>query len=154
MAAEANRVFPFETGGVLMGYWVDPGGEVVITHATGPGPRAVHGLYSFNPDADYQEEEIARHYEASGRLHSYLGDWHTHPRESAYLSRRDRRTLRKIATCPEARAPIPIMAVLGAGKPEWLLGIWKYSPTRLGRIILRNGVISLRSHAFAQSVVS
>lgn len=91
--AEAERLFPVETGGVLIGYWVKPFKEVVITHATGPGTKAVHKSHSFLPDGEYQEAEIKRHYQDSGRIHTYLGDWHSHGAGEAYLSHIDKKTL-------------------------------------------------------------
>jgi integrative and conjugative element protein (TIGR02256 family) len=138
MVIEAERVFPLEAGGVLVGYWGESD-EVVITNTTGSGPRAIHRRYDFSPDAEYQEAEIARFYEESGGAHTYLGDWHTHPRGGTYLSQRDVRTLRKISTFADARAPMPIMAVLAGGEPKWFLGVWRYAPTFVNRIMLKGG---------------
>jgi integrative and conjugative element protein (TIGR02256 family) len=136
MIAEANRRSPQETGGSLLGYWSSQWNEVVITHATGPGPGAIHELFSFVPDDVYQEEAIAIHYEESGRLHTYLGDWHTHPDQNDIaLSRTDRLTLRKIANYPAARMDRPIMLVLGGS--DWKLKIWRYEPTFLSRVRIR-----------------
>lgn len=144
MRGEAERTFPLESGGVLLGYWADEFHELVITHATGPGPNAVHRAHGFVPDHEFQEAEVARLYRESGRVSGYLGDWHSHPLGGVHLSRRDRRTLRHIAGHREARAPVPVMAVLGGGVPDWLLGVWRYAPKRLGRIVLRDSVIALR----------
>src|SRR6266849_1420647 len=113
---EAQRAFPNETGGVLMGYWIDDASQVVITDVVGPGPRAIHYTKSFVPDHDFQEERIARIYEESDRIWTYLGDWHTHPHGSSSLSRRDRQTLRAIAMHSEARCPLPLMAILAGGR--------------------------------------
>lgn len=140
MAQEAERLFPLETGGVLLGYWVNSDEEVIITHATRPGPEAIHRPKSFIPDDEYQQAEIARTYEESGRLHTYLSDWHTHPNGSAILSCKDRRTLRKIAKCKDARVTIPIMALLANGEPEWYLGIWRFDPLQFGKLIIKNNV--------------
>jgi integrative and conjugative element protein (TIGR02256 family) len=126
---EADRASPLETGGVLMGYWVRAGFEFVITTAIGPGPDAVHSRNSFTPDALFHEREIARLYRQSGRLHTYLGDWHTHPEAPAYLSADDQRTLRRIADHEEARAEMPIMGVLAGGDP-WRLAIWALMKSR------------------------
>jgi integrative and conjugative element protein (TIGR02256 family) len=148
MCDEAARTFPLETGGVLMGYWAVEYSELVITHATGPGPKAIHGAHSFIPDYEYQEAEIARLYEESGRASTYLGDWHSHPLEGVYLSSRDKRTLRRIAKHAAARAPVPVMAVIGGGAKKWFLGVWKHSPGRLGGIMFRNGIVSLKPHMY------
>jgi integrative and conjugative element protein (TIGR02256 family) len=130
---ESNWRFPKETGGVLIGYWADQDKTAVVTHVTGPGPNAIHEPYSFTPDDEYQVSEIAKHYNDSGRLRTYLGDWHTHPVQNAYLSKTDRQTLRKIALHKAARCPRPLMAVIGNG-PNWDIKFWRYKQTRFGRL--------------------
>lgn len=123
MQFEADRTFPRETGGVLMGFWAPLGKEVVVTSLIGPGPNAVHESDSFLPDAPYQEREIARVYRESGHIHTYLGDWHSHPRSTARLSRKDIGTLKRIRAWKDARIEIPIMGVLAGGEP-WQLSVW------------------------------
>jgi integrative and conjugative element protein (TIGR02256 family) len=124
MLKEANRCLPNETGGVFMGYWSDSR-SVVITNVIGPGPNARHCQYSFHPDVKYHDGEIERIYLRSSRLHTYLGDWHTHPKGSISTSRKDRKTLLAIAFDPWARAPRPLMGIL-AGRHGWTLAIWSW----------------------------
>ena len=109
---EAMCRMPRETGGILLGYWSTPQ-EAVITAIVGPGPKAVHRKRSFQPDSSYHELEIARHYADSGRTETYLGDWHTHPKASAYMSSRDESTLQALADYAPARLATPIMMILG-----------------------------------------
>ena len=125
MASEAAGKFPDETGGVLIGYWINSRSAAVITRAIGPGPKAIHEPRFFLPDDEYQEAQIESIYRRSRRLHTYLGDWHTHPNESSYLSQIDRQTMGKIASYTEARTPYPLMAVLGGG-PKWTIRVWRY----------------------------
>ncbi len=147
MAAEAERAFPDETGGVLLGYWLKDGKQVIVTQMVGPGPNSVHRRTSFVPDTDYHEREIARLYEEAGRLITYLGDWHTHPLGRAYLSKRDRRTLRGIATHDDARAPQPIMAILAGGSP-WKLRIWAFKQPKILKAIRSQRIVPLRVITF------
>lgn len=123
LTSEADEAMPHETGGILLGYFVQASTEAVVTHAIGSGPNAVHDLDRFIPDYDYQEVELARIYEESHRQISYLGDWHSHPRGTGDLSRSDRRTLRHIAECPDARVPEPLMVILTNG-PGWIPVAW------------------------------
>jgi integrative and conjugative element protein (TIGR02256 family) len=124
LGREAARMSPKETGGVLLGYW-DAGGETaLVTEWIGPGPDAQHTETSFVPDYDYQEDQIALLYAASGRRLSYLGDWHTHPTGSSDLSNTDRACLRRIARSREARASRPLMIVLSAD-PRWSIAAWQ-----------------------------
>lgn len=134
---ESDRAFPNETGGILFGYWSSDESGVVILHATGPGPDARHRSFGFTPDAAYHEAEVARLYSLSNRRGTYLGDWHTHPNCTfAALSRRDRRTMRTIARCKEARAPRPLMLLLSGELGNWHPTIWCMRIKRLGRLPL------------------
>ncbi len=123
LTAEASAKALNETGGVLLGYWVQLGTEVVLTDSIGPGPRAVHGPKDFLPDHEYHEVEIARKYKASGRRTTYLGDWHSHAGGTTSLSRKDEKTLANIARERAARAPTPLMAVI-AGDDPWTVAVW------------------------------
>jgi integrative and conjugative element protein (TIGR02256 family) len=109
-----------------MGYWSDPCTEIVITDVIGPGPTAIHRKKSFIPDTSYQEAEVARIYSEADRISSYLGDWHTHPFGSSYLSYRDKRTLQRIAKYGDARCPTPVMAIISGGDDDWRMRVWKY----------------------------
>lgn len=123
MLSEADARVPFETGGVLLG--VGDGVNVWIDAVIGPGPTSIHAKTSFIPDAEHQQQHIARIYEASGRRVSYLGDWHTHPGVAPYLSWRDRRTLRAISRTAGARQSNPLMIVIGYGTP-WRIVACRY----------------------------
>lgn len=138
MVDEAKAAWPNETGGVLLGYWVNRTDELVITHVVGPGPNARHGSRSFVPDGAYHEAEIARQYERSDRVIVYLGDWHSHPGSGPQLSRRDRHTLRVIARFEAARLAKPVMVVVG-NRRGWTLAAWRYSSSR-HRLLPRRAV--------------
>ena len=130
----ASRHYPQESGGILMGYWSDSD-NVVATHSIGPGPDAEHREHSFKPDHEWQAEEVARHYESSGRIETYLGDWHSHPgTQWADLSFKDRATLYRIAKYQAARAPTPIMAVVIGEPDSWHIAGW------VGQAVRRLGI--------------
>jgi integrative and conjugative element protein (TIGR02256 family) len=128
MEEEASLHVPNETGGVLNGYWVSPD-EVVITDIIGAGPDAERTKCGFVPDDAYQTQEIERLYRGSGRIVTYLGEWHTHPGGILKLSATDSSTLRKISRTISARTPTPLMIIL-AGKVKWTLRLWKYHDSR------------------------
>jgi integrative and conjugative element protein (TIGR02256 family) len=113
-----------ETGGVLLGYF-SPEGSVVVSDATGPGPGARRSRDTFHPDIAWQRQELAVKYAASGRINTYLGDWHSHPNGVLLLSRTDRRTLRRIAQTAAARAPQALMAILAPGAMGGL-AVWQH----------------------------
>lgn len=127
---EAQRAWPLETGGLLLG-WSPKPGAVVIRQVIGPGPQADHRAATFTPDAPWQEQQLAQAYEQAGRRLNYLGDWHTHPRGTVRLSSTDRATLRRIATHADARAPHPVMVLL-AGGPLWQVAVRQQFRRRSG----------------------
>lgn len=128
MSEESNYWCTKESGGVLMGYWSDR--DVVITDIIGPGPKAVHRRYSFTPDSTWQEDQIARIYEDSGRVHTYLGDWHSHPYGGRELSIKDLSVMIRVATHRPARAVRPIMLIL-YNNPKWELVVWRFAFSKI-----------------------
>lgn len=133
MRQEAQSRQPEESGGVLMGYAHRTDQSLIrVTTQIGPGPNATHQRHRFEPDADWQCDEVARCYEQSGRIATYLGDWHSHPGGSAKPSRLDRKTARNIARSPEARLPNPLMVIL-AGSEDWTPQAYRYRLWRLRR---------------------
>lgn len=121
---EASTHFPLESGGTFMGY---VSGDCAYVEAMiPPGPKAYRGLQAFAPDQEWQLAEIAALYERSGRIVTYLGDWHSHPNAfSGDLSPRDRTVLRRIIRSPEARCPQPIMSILYGSPRHWKLSVWR-----------------------------
>lgn len=138
--AECTRVFPNETGGILLGY---RGGadEFVVTAVIGPGPSAHHSRYAFSPNHEFQEREVARIYRESGRNWNYLGDWHSHPGGGPHLSGTDRGTIARIASSEEARAPEPLMLVVwGTPDDRWHVTTYRL---RQGWLVRRMEVMTL-----------
>jgi integrative and conjugative element protein (TIGR02256 family) len=125
ITAEMYKWYPKETGGVLIGSWVNKK-EVIISDIIGPGPNAIHTYTSFTPDDAYHINVIARIYTESQCKQTYLGDWHTHPNEKAYLSELDKKTLRKIAGYKPARLTRPLMLVLGTNPMEYKIWLHSY----------------------------
>ncbi|MER9794161.1 Mov34/MPN/PAD-1 family protein [Mesorhizobium sp. M0213] len=124
MQTDADLWYDRETGGTFMGYWAE-NHAAVVTAMIPAGPQASHEGRSFVPDQSWQQAEIAKHYERSGRLDTYLGDWHTHPDAvSNRLSWTDRACLKTIIRTPAARNQKPLMVIM-CGKPnEWFLHPW------------------------------
>lgn len=132
LTAEAVEMSPLETGGVLLGYFAQPGYVPVVLWAGGAGPRAKRSSTYYRPDAAFDESLVAEVYEQTDRRITYLGDWHTHPAPVYCLSRRDKRTLRRIARCRSARTEAAIMLVLIFDQ-TWRPTMWQAYPS-LGRL--------------------
>jgi integrative and conjugative element protein (TIGR02256 family) len=121
---DGNKWLPFETGGILIGYCSSKT-EYVITNVVGPGEKAFHKHFSFEPDQEFHQQEISRIYTKSNRLETYLGDWHTHPNSSAYQSETDKKTLKKIARHKEARLVNPLMLIAAPPKKDFTVWLYK-----------------------------
>lgn len=121
----AQEQYPRETGGMLLGY-VAEDRSVVVRSIIGPGPNAVHERTGFVPDGAYQQAVLEERFRASAGRETYLGDWHTHPEGDPSLSRLDKRTLARIAGESSSRTAHPVMAILGRGSGDWVLGAVRF----------------------------
>lgn len=129
---DAQRSAHHETGGVLAGYHAGDGSRAtIVTHVLGPGPGARHAKSRFEPDSAWQEQQIAELYERSGRVTTYLGDWHSHPHGRPRPSPLDHKTARTIATTHSARSPRPLMVIIGWRRDAWEPRGYRYSRRRL-----------------------
>lgn len=119
-----------------MGYWASEH-EVVITQLVDAGPLALRERAAFEPDQQWQLEEISRRYSASGRREGYLGDWHSHPgAANGELSGTDRAVLSRIIRSPRARAPRPLCMVLFGSPDQWQPCTWMGSLS--SRVLMRS----------------
>jgi integrative and conjugative element protein (TIGR02256 family) len=143
MVEEANRAYPRETGGVLVGYFA-ASGESVVFATIGPGPNAIHLENRFLPDHIWQCEQLDDLFQKSSGTWVYLGDWHTHPDSSPKLSCLDRQTLRSIAKHKQAENLRPLMLIGGYSLPDWDWVGYQYRDNRLFRLWASYKQCSLR----------
>jgi integrative and conjugative element protein (TIGR02256 family) len=87
-----------ETGGILIGSRSE-NGSILVTHATSPGPVAVHNAVYFQRDVAYQQAELNRLHEQYGV--QYLGEWHKHPRSLPVPSGGDATGVRELLADPD-----------------------------------------------------
>lgn len=78
--------FEIETGGILIGSRSQDG-DILVTHATPPGPAAVHNAVYFKRDVAYQQAALNSLHRRYGV--QYIGEWHKHPRNLPVPSRGD-----------------------------------------------------------------
>jgi integrative and conjugative element protein (TIGR02256 family) len=91
---DALRWTPRETGGPLFGY--ENHGELVVTRAYLPGPRAWHLPWLFRPDRAAVQRAIDEVFNETGGEERWIGSWHTHPLGRAWPSLLDGRTAARI----------------------------------------------------------
>lgn len=132
MAEESEAARPNETGGVMLGH--RNGRHTVVRSIVDAGPAAVRWPTGMRPDTMYQTRAIEAAFKESEGAVTYLGDWHSHPDSVGRPSRRDRRTLRNIATDRDALCPAPVMLIFGSLElREWLPAGWVGRLGKLGR---------------------
>lgn len=120
--SESQRMAPKETGGLLLGYWAAEG--VIVTVATEAGPESKHKISSYIPDNKFDSDQIAKYYEETNGVTTYLGDWHSHPKGGSDLSKDDIITLFNISTYGPARAATPIMLIAAKEQCDWTSAVW------------------------------
>lgn len=132
MVCDAERYGKRETGGMIVGYeGRDRAGEVVVTELIAAGPKAKRGEYEFHPDGRWQRRELARLYEESGRVATFLGDWHSHPHGLPLPSETDLETAARTAANERARAPRPLTIILGRDKDDWIVIAFRYQAGKM-----------------------
>jgi integrative and conjugative element protein (TIGR02256 family) len=83
-----------ETGGILLGAILRTE-DILITHAIGPGPKAIEKHNEFQKDYDYSVKMLNILY----RQYSvdFLGEWHKHPNNCIEYSSKDYSSMVKIS---------------------------------------------------------
>lgn len=114
MLAETRHWTPDETGGMLLGYRAIESDSAVwvITGLIDAGPGAARDRHRFVPDGPWQQGELEAAYERSGRVNTYLGDWHSHPRGRGSPSAVDRSTYGRVASEPESGTDLPLVLIV------------------------------------------
>jgi integrative and conjugative element protein (TIGR02256 family) len=102
-----------ETGGVLAGY-VDVDGNVVVTNASGPGPKAKCSETCFQKDVVYCQSFLDELYREAAGQRVYLGEWHSHPNENNQPSARDLQSLNEISSEPNYLTEKPVMIIFSS----------------------------------------
>lgn len=143
ITAEADRSYPNETGGILVGYAASQN-QHVASGAIGPGPKAFHHLSRFEPDHPWQCKQLDVIYDQSSGSLVYLGDWHTHPRGSVETSRLDRRTLRGLSRHLAGQSVRPIMLIGGGTPDSWAWAAYQYRSDLLWGISIQCEKLAIR----------
>ena len=142
MEADALKWGPRETGGPVFGY--ENYGELVITRAFPPGPKAWHLPWLYRPDREAVQTAIDDIFQETHGQERWIGSWHTHPLGRPSPSLLDRRTARQVAAekavgCPEPLMLIQTTRIARAGlRPGPLGGFrWSSSTRELEGLVVR-----------------
>lgn len=118
MLDDAYQWAPKETGGMLIGYRAEQHGRlaIVVTGLIDPGPEATRGATQFVPDGRWQQRQLEEVYERSGRVTTYLGDWHSHPRGRGRPSGKDLATYARVAADPDSGTQLPLALIVALSR--------------------------------------
>lgn len=111
--AESRKSPKTETGGVVAGRGSLTEGWVVLTHASGPGPKAKRTRSSFARDKDYCQAFLNRAAAESQGEIDYLGEWHKHHEAEPWPSGTDVRTTADIARSPTYHVSLCLLLIMG-----------------------------------------
>ncbi len=108
--SESRRVGWRETGGPLVGY-LSVDGAVVVTGASGPGPRARLGRTNVHIDGQHATAFCDRIYHESNGSLDYIGDWHRHILWSLKPSKPDEEAMWRVAISGSCSLDAPISII-------------------------------------------
>ncbi len=138
MVVAAEQHGDVETGGMLIGYEGTDRPELVVTALIDAGPRARRSEYEFHPDGRWQRRKLARVYKESGRVATFLGDWHSHPHGLPVPSETDIETAARTAANDRARAPRPLTIIFGRDDAgHWIAVAFRYVAGEIVPVRLR-----------------
>lgn len=113
MEQESGRSRYAETGGVVAGFGSAENGEIHISHASLPGPRARATRYSFQHEREFCQkflDELAA--QSNGKI-DYLGEWHKHFERDPRPSGRDVKTMVSISENSDYHVSQPLLLIIG-----------------------------------------
>lgn len=122
ISIEVKKSHGLETGGILLGVYLKSG-DVLITHAIGPGPKAMMERSVFKKDYEYSIKMLNKYYKNYSV--DFMGDWHLHPNNCTKYSLKDNKSMRNIATINERKCIFIIvgndmnMSVYSSNYRDW-----------------------------------
>jgi integrative and conjugative element protein (TIGR02256 family) len=106
-----------ETGGALFGFDASLHGPPLVTHALGPGPRAIREPKRFLRDLEYTQAAAEAIHEESAA--QWVGEWHTHPGGQPEPSEADLVSYLRHLHDPELGFAMLISCIVVPVDPEW-----------------------------------
>jgi integrative and conjugative element protein (TIGR02256 family) len=108
--AESRKARGVETGGPLVGY-VANNHMLIVTDASGPGPRAKLERYGVTIDGEHAQKFCDKSLRKSDGLFDYVGDWHKHPGISLKPSGQDVLAMKTMANFEHSPTKYPISLI-------------------------------------------
>ncbi len=104
-----------ETGGILIGHYVEDGSVAIVREATRPPSDSRRGRSWFVRGVDGLSDLLGQRWRSKNRTH-YLGEWHFHPADKIEPSATDLAQMSDISRIQTYQCPEPVLLILGAGR--------------------------------------
>ena len=112
----------FEAGGILIGYEaVD--GDIIIEYATEPYKGDNRKRKFFHRKDSKHNEILDKIWEREGKIHMYIGEWHTHPENQPEYSYQDKKNWTKISKQMSQQKEYYIHIIVGITE----IRCWQYN---------------------------
>lgn len=102
--------YPYETGGILVGFYTHDHKCAMITDMSDAPPDSKRGRTWFHRGTQGLQEWLNDLWARDGRY--YLGEWHFHPKMRTVPSGDDIRTMKRIAQSASYNCPKPILVII------------------------------------------
>jgi len=106
---------PLETGGILVGEYLENGTKASITIISGPPNDSKHGRRTFYRGINDLSNWLKELWKTKRKF--YLGEWHFHPNSWPNPSHTDINQMKQISIDVRYRCPEPILFIIG-GDPH------------------------------------
>lgn len=118
-----EKGLPKETGGVLLGYFDMPNATVYVVDAMPAPADSERGSGEFIRGAEGLEAAVEEVSRRTGKVVTYVGEWHSHPRGVAPLpSSWDIDLMMHLATLLHQDGLPALMLIVGDSREQWLIG--------------------------------
>ncbi|TAH22235.1 MAG: hypothetical protein EAZ08_01915 [Cytophagales bacterium] len=124
------KYYPNEFGGILIGYFMSNGKNVIITQIITPSKYNIGKLHFERFGDNINELLIELHKNTNGEF-VYVGEWHTHPNSSPHYSSTDFNAMKNIAEDKNIHTNNPILLINGFNKNNHNLQFYVYKNTKL-----------------------
>lgn len=116
MLKQCQRAYPFETGGIFVGYYSDTCDCAVVTAASKAPRDSRSGRTWFERGVQGMQRWLDRLWQK--HRHYYLGEWHFHPGAAPQPSPTDRDQMQRIAASHQYHCPEPVLLIIGGNPPH------------------------------------
>lgn len=118
-----EKGLPKETGGVLLGYFNMPNDTVYVVDAMPAPPDSERGSGEFIRGVEGLEGAVEEANRRTGKVVTYVGEWHSHPRGVVPLpSSWDIDLMVHLATLLHQDGLPALMLIVGDSREQWLIG--------------------------------